>query len=291
MSQPTLEKVSSNKAFGGELIKYKYKSAALGGLDANFNLFLPGNSAATKVPVLLYLAGLTCTEDNGAQKGAFLGAAAKEGIALLFPDTSPRGAGIEGEDDDWDFGTGAGFYLNATNPKYSRHYNMRTHITLELPEVLEAAGLPLDFTRQSIFGHSMGGHGALVTYLASTTKQYRSASAFAPISNPVNAPWGQKAFSGYLQGGVTEAKEQYDATELIARHTEPVHILIDYGTSDNFYKAGQLLPENFLKAAREAGYNEVQVRVREQEGYDHSYYFISTFAEDHIHFHANFLKA
>jgi len=290
MSGTELEKVSASKAFGGDLIKYKFKSAALGGLDASFNLFLPAKAANAKVPVLFYLAGLTCTEDNGAQKGCFLGPAAKEGIAILFTDTSPRGAGIEGENDDWDFGTGAGFYLNATNPKYSRHYNMGTHIQLEIPQILETAALPIDLTRMSIFGHSMGGHGALCIYLASKTKPYRSVSAFAPISNPIKAPWGQKAFVGYLQGGIAEAKEKYDATELISRHTDPVHILIDYGTSDGFYKAGQLLPENFLSAARQAGYDEMQVRVREQEGYDHSYFFISTFAEDHIHFHANFLK-
>ncbi|KAF8481042.1 carbohydrate esterase family 1 protein [Russula ochroleuca] len=287
----TLEKVSSTKSYEGDLIKYKFKSAALGGLDACFNLFLPANAASAKVPVLIYLAGLTCTEDNGAQKGNFLGPAAKEGIAILFADTSPRGAGIEGEDDDWDFGTGAGFYLDATNPKYALHYNMRTHIQFEIPQVLEIAGLPIDLTRMSIFGHSMGGHGALCTYLASKANQYRSVSAFAPISNPINAPWGQKAFVGYLQGGIHEAKEQYDATELISKHSDPVHILIDYGTGDYHYKAGQLLPENFLNAARKAGYNDVQVRVREQVGYDHSYYFISTFAEDHVQFHAEFLKA
>jgi len=151
---------------------------------------------------------------------------------------------------------------------------------------------PQDFKRQSIFGHSMGGHGALTLYLSSTTKQYRSASAFAPISNPTKCPWGEKAFNGYLQGGVEEAKEKYDATELISKSKEPVHILIDYasarlftdftpthwslqGTGDNFYKQGQLLPENFLKAARDSGYDEFQVRVRSQEDYDHSYYFVS----------------
>ncbi|KAI0080366.1 carbohydrate esterase family 1 protein [Panus rudis PR-1116 ss-1] len=290
----SLEKVSSNKAFDGELIKYKFKSAALGGLYANFNLFLPPNAQNGKVPLLVYLSGLTCTEDNAAQKGHFLGPAAKEGIALLFPDTSPRGAGIEGEDDDWEFGTGAGFYLNATNPKYSKHYNMLTHVTVELPQVIETAGLPIDFSRQSIFGHSMGGHGALTIYLNSIiqgTKKYRSVSAFSPIANPTKCRWGEKAFNGYLQGGVEEAKAQYDATELIQNVKSPVHILIDYGTADNFYKQGLLLPENFLKAARDSGYDEVQVRVRSQDGYDHSYYFISTFGADHIHFHANFLKA
>ncbi|KAF9566148.1 esterase D [Agrocybe pediades] len=290
---PSLEKLSSNKVFGGDLIKYKFKSSALGGLDAQFNLFMPfsGSGDQETFPVLVYLAGLTCTEDNGAQKGGFFSVAASQGIAILFPDTSPRGAGVPGEDADWDFGTGAGFYLDATKPEYAKHYNMATHITKELPQVIQAAGLPLDFGRQSIFGHSMGGHGALTLYLSSETRQYRSASAFAPISNPSKCPWGEKAFKGYLQGGIEEAVPKYDATELIAKTTEPVHILIDYGTGDNFYKQGQLLPENFLKAARDAGHDEFQVRVRSQPDYDHSYYFISTFASDHIHFHANFLKA
>ncbi|KAK7680566.1 hypothetical protein QCA50_016348 [Cerrena zonata] len=290
----SLQKVSSNKTFGGELIKYKFKSEVLGGLDANFNLFLPPSAQKGKVPILTYLSGLTCTEDNAAQKGSFLGPAAQEGIAILFPDTSPRGAGIEGESDSWDFGLAAGFYVDATNPKWSKHYNMLSHVTVELPSVLTAADLPIDFTRQSIFGHSMGGHGALTLYLSSLhqgVKQYRSVSAFAPISNPINCPWGQKAFGGYLKDGIEEAKEKYDATELIKRAKFPVNILVDYGTGDNFYIQGQLLPENFLKAARDNGYDEVQVRVRSQEGYDHSYYFISTFGADHIHFHANFLKA
>jgi len=287
-----LEKVSSNKHFEGTLTKYKFKSAALGGLDAQFNLFLPANAAHGKVPVLFYLSGLTCTEDNGAQKGGFMRDAASEGIALIFPDTSPRGAGIEGEDKDWDFGTGAGFYLNATNPKYSKHYNMLTHVTLELPQIIESAGIPIDFKRQSIFGHSMGGHGALTLYLSSLskTKQYRSASAFSPICHPLKAPTVQRAFKDYLVGGLEEAqKSGYDATELIGETKEPVHILIDYGTADNFLP--HLHPDEFLTAARQAGHDEVQVRVRSHEGYDHSYYFVSTFASDHIHFHANFLKA
>lgn len=268
---PALEKLSSNKTFEGELIKYKFKSAALGGLHTQFNLYLPPDTTNKKVPVLIYLAGLTCTEDNGAQKGNFFKTASAEGIALLFPDTSPRGAGIPGETDSWDFGVGAGFYLNATKPEFSKHYNMLTHVTMELPQIIEAAGLPIDFSRQSIFGHSMGGHGALTIYLASKTKQFRSVSAFSPIANPSKCPWGEKAFNGYLQGGIEEGKQQYDAAELISRHKEPVHILIDYGTADNFYKQGQLLPENFLKAARGAGYDEVQIRVRSHEGYDHSY--------------------
>ncbi|KAJ7630759.1 carbohydrate esterase family 1 protein [Roridomyces roridus] len=285
-----LDLVSSNRCFGGELRKYKHQSAALGGLVANFNLFLPAQASSKKVPLLVYLAGLTCTEDNGAQKGGFFGAAAEHGIAVVFPDTSPRGAGIEGEDADWDFGTGAGFYLNATHPKFSKHYNMLTHITMEIPQVILTAELPIDLTRQSIAGHSMGGHGALTLYLAgSQPNQYKSASAFAPICNPIKCPWGQKAFDGYLQGGVAEAASLYDATELIKKRTDPVNILIDYGTGDNFYKQGQLLPENFLQAARDAGHGESEVLVRSQEGYDHSYFFISTFAADHVNFHAKFL--
>ncbi|KAI5124160.1 hypothetical protein M0805_000969 [Coniferiporia weirii] len=287
-----LKELSKNKVFEGTLTKYSFKSTALGGLQANFNLFLPANASSTaKVPLLVYLAGLTCTEDNGAQKGGFFKDAASEGIAILFPDTSPRGAGIDGEDADWDFGTGAGFYLNATSPKFAEHYNMHAHITKELPAILTAAELPVDTSRQSVFGHSMGGHGALTIYLAAPPGVYRSASAFAPIANPTECPWGQKAFAGYLAGGIDEGRTHYDATELIRRVKEPVHILVDYGTGDNFYKQGQLLPENFLKAAREAGHDEVEVRVRSQEDYDHSYYFISTFAPDHVHFHANFLKA
>lgn len=288
----SLEKLSSNKHYEGMLVKYKFRSAVLGDTYTQFNLFLPANAAQGKVPVLIYLAGLTCTEDNGAQKGGFMRDAAAQGIALLFPDTSPRGAGIDGEDVDWDFGSGAGFYLNATNTKWSKHYNMLSHVTQELPQVLEKAGLPLDFTRQSIFGHSMGGHGALTVYLASLlsgTKQYRSASAFSPICEPSEVPWGTKAFSGYLAGGVAEGKDRYDATAMIGKVKGAVNILVDYGTADNFLY--QLRPDKFLEAARVAGHDEVQVRVRKQEGYDHSYYFISTFASDHIHFHANFLKA
>lgn len=288
----SLEQLSSNKHYEGTLAKYKFRSAALGDTYTQFNIFLPANAAQGKVPVLVYLAGLTCTEDNGAQKGSFMRDAAAQGIALLFPDTSPRNAGIEGEDVDWDFGSGAGLYLNATNPKWSKHYNMLNHVTQELPQVLQKAGLPLDFTRQSIFGHSMGGHGALTLYLASLlsgTKQYRSASAFSPICEPSEVPWGTKAFSGYLAGGVAEGKDRYDATVMIGKVKGAVNILVDYGTADNFLY--QLHPDKFLEAARVAGHDEVQVRVRKQEGYDHSYYFISTFASDHIHFHANFLKA
>ncbi|KZV91337.1 putative esterase D [Exidia glandulosa HHB12029] len=288
----SLETVQSNKSFGGVITKYKFESKALGGLNAQFNVFVPESDGSTKFPVLWYLAGLTCNEDTGPWKGGFLRDAADAGIALIFPDTSPRGAGVQGEDDDWQFGTGAGFYLNATADKWAKNYRMRAHIIEELPAVIQAAtSIPLDFTRQSIFGHSMGGLGALTLYLKHRDL-FVSCSAFAPISNPTNAPWGHTAFGGYLKGGVDEGKE-YDPTELIKTvgGDAGVHILVDYGDADNFYKQKQLLPENLVAAAEKAGFPTSQVTVRAQPGYDHSYYFISTFAPEHIKFHAKFLKA
>ncbi|KAG8928206.1 hypothetical protein FRC02_007235 [Tulasnella sp. 418] len=226
-----------------------------------------------------------------AWKGGFIRDAAAERIALVFPDTSPRGAGVEGEDADWDFGTGAGFYINASVEKFSRHYNMYSHIVDEIPQVIQTLAIPLDTKKSSIFGHSMGGHGALTLYLRNLDK-YLSASAFAPITNPSNpdCQWGQKAFKGYFSNGVEEGKS-YDATELIRiANSRDLHLLVDYGDADNFYKQGQLLPENFAAAARDAGFDETLVNVRCQPGYDHSYYFISTFASEHIRYHAKFLR-
>ncbi|KAI6153744.1 carbohydrate esterase family 1 protein [Pisolithus tinctorius] len=287
-----LEQLSCSKHFGGKLTKYKFRSTALGDLDARLNIFLPGNSIHGKVPVLMYLGGLTCTEDNAAQKGGFMRDAAAEGIAIIFPDTSPRGAGIQGEDDHWDFGTGAGWYVDATHPQWAKHYRMFTHVTQELPQIIEASGLPVDFSRQSILGHSMGGHGALVLYLTSILSgrnTYRSCSAFSPVCAPSVVPWGIKGFNGYLAGGVEEGRDKYDATTLIGKVKGPVNILIDYGTADEFKH--QLKPDLFADAARKAGFDESQVRVRGQDDYDHSYYFVSTFASEHVKFHAGFLKA
>ncbi|GAA5981115.1 hypothetical protein JCM5350_007160 [Sporobolomyces pararoseus] len=292
-----MEQVSQNYSFGGVIRKYKISSSkSLGGLESQFNVFLPRQAIEgkeTKVPVLYYLAGLTCNEDTGAQKGGFLRDAAEQGIALVFPDTSPRGAGIEGEDKDWDFGTGAGFYLNATNDKYSKHYNMYDFIVRELPDYLK--DLPLDLSRSSIMGHSMGGHGALSLYLKNlnSSNPYRSASAFAPIANSTKAPWGEKAFGGYLKGGVEEGKE-YDATELLKKEEvkgKDLKIFIDVGLGDQFYQQKQLLPENFIKARDEAGFSKDQVRVNLHENYDHSYWFISTFGPSHIKFHADVLNS
>jgi len=292
-TQSTLECVSSNKCFGGFLKKFKFKSAALGGLDTNFNIFIPeAASQENRVAILVYLAGLTCTEDTGAQKGGFFRDASANNMALLFPDTSPRGANVDGEDESWDFGTGAGFYLDATNPKYSRYYNMYTHITSELPKVIEEGGIAIDWNRKSIFGHSMGGHGALTIYLKElqSSSPYRSASAFAPICNATEAPWGKKAFDGYLRGGIAEAKGKYDATELVANAPGPLKILIHTGNDDQFYKQKQLLPEKFAEAVSRNKHSENTVTVNMVKGYDHSYYFISSFAAEHLNFHAQYLR-
>ncbi|GAC96021.1 alpha/beta hydrolase [Pseudozyma hubeiensis SY62] len=281
----SLTQKSANKVCNGTLTKYTFTSSSLGSLETSINVFLPSSATSTSPkPVLYFLSGLTCTEDNAAQKGGFFSAAEAEGIALVFPDTSPRGAGIEGEDESYDFGTGAGFYLNATKSPWDKHYKMYEFITSELPSKL--SDLPIDTKKASIFGHSMGGHGALTLYLKNRDL-YRSASAFSPICNPTACPWGEKAFNGYLKGGVEEGK-QYDATLLLKEAKDGVKILVDSGTADDFYKQGQLLPENFEKVAKDKGFKDVQVRL--QDGYDHSYYFISTFAGEHVKFHAKFLK-
>ncbi|CAO1623044.1 unnamed protein product [Parajaminaea phylloscopi] len=288
----TLQKQSSNKVFDGTLTKYSFKSKALGNLDAKLNIFLPPQaSESNPVPIIYYLAGLTCTEDNGAQKGGFFETASKEGIAICFPDTSPRGAKIEGEDESYDFGSGAGFYVNATKEPWNKHYNMYEHVVNEIPEKLREGKVPVDLSKASIFGHSMGGHGALTLYLREGDAKYKAASAFAPICHPTACPWGDKAFNGYLAGGLEEGKS-YDATELIAKSEgKKLNILIDSGLADNFYESKQLLPEDFEAAARKAGHSEDAVTVRLREGYDHSYFFIASFGPDHVRWHAKILKA
>ncbi|KAI6007155.1 carbohydrate esterase family 1 protein [Pisolithus albus] len=274
-----LEQLSCAKHFSGTLTKYKFKSSVLGDLDAKFNVFLPSSSAHGKVPVLMYLGGLTCTEDNAAQKGGFMRDAAAEGIAIIF---LIRHREVPGSRERTTIGI-----------------SEQVLAAQELPQVIEAAGLPVisapsyqDFSRQSVLGHSMGGHGALVLYLTSLLRgsnMYRSCSAFAPVCAPSVAPWGIKAFGGYLSGGVEEGRDKYDATLLIERVRAPVNILIDYGTADEFKH--QLNPDLFVDAARKAGFDETQVQVRGQDGYDHSYYFVATFAPEHVKFHARILKA
>ena len=269
--------------FGGKLLKLSHQSKACN-CEMKLNLFLPGSASSSKpAPVLFYLAGLTCTGDNGAEKGFFQAKASEKGIAVVYPDTSPRGLGIEGEDESYDFGSGAGFYVDATKDPWTKGYNMYTYINDELSKALFSQFTELDGNRVSVTGHSMGGHGALTLFLKNPGK-YKSVSAFAPITNPTKCPWGEKAFNGYF--GSVEAGKEHDATELLQKYSGDVDILIDQGTGDNFYKQGQLLPENFEVAAKKAGKS---VKVRYQDGYDHSYFFISTFASDHVEHAAKYL--
>jgi S-formylglutathione hydrolase len=275
-----LEVVSSHHCFGGWQRYYRHESAQIG-LPMRFAAYLPPQAAAGPVPVLFYLAGLTCTEETFMIKAGAQRLAAELGIMLVAPDTSPRGAGIAGEDQDWDFGTGAGFYLDATRDPWRRHYRMYSYIADELCAIA-TSDLPGDPARMSIFGHSMGGHGALVLALRNPAR-FRSVSAFAPIAAPSRSPWGVKAFGGYL-GDDREAWKAYDATELMAglRNPYPHGILVDQGLADGFL-AEQLHPEAFEDACRRAGQ---PLQLRRHEGYDHGYYFISTFMEEHLRFHA-----
>ena len=284
MSAPTV--VSSTRCFGGYQKVCDHASDVLK-CRMKFAVFLPSKAQETKVPVLYWLSGLTCTEQNFITKAGAQRCAEEHGLIIVAPDTSPRGCGIEGEDESWDFGTGAGFYVDATEEKWKTNYNMFSYITKELPALIQAH-FPALPDKQSLFGHSMGGHGALICALKNPGK-YLSVSAFAPICNPINCPWGQKAFNGYL-GADRDSWKNWDATELVANYSGPPfpYILIDQGKDDTFLTQGQLLPENFVEACRKVS---MPVVLRNQEGYDHSYYFISTFVEDHIKHHAEVLNA
>lgn len=280
MSTDTLEVISRHRCFGGTQTFYRHASSAIG-LPMNFSVFLPPQAEQGRVPVLFYLAGLTCTEETFMIKAGAQRRAAELGLMLVAPDTSPRGAGVAGEDDDWDFGTGAGFYLDATQGPWARHYRMESYVADELFKIATSE-LPGDPERAGIFGHSMGGHGALV--LAQRHPgQYRSVSAFAPIAAPSQCPWGEKAFTGYL-GEDRALWAKHDASELMAASSKPFPngILIDQGLADNFLE-NQLNPEAFEAACAKAGQ---PLTLRRHEGYDHGYYFISTFMDDHLAFHA-----
>ena len=244
-----------------------------------FGVYLPPQAARGKVPALYYLAGLTCTEETFAIKGGAQRLAAEHGIALVCPDTSPRGADLPGEADSWDFGVAAGFYLDATAEPWSRHYRMARYVTQELPALVESA-LPVDGRLRGVFGHSMGGHGALVTALRDPGR-WHSVSAFAPISNPCAVPWGQKAFGNYL-GPDRAAWEEWDASALMRRKAYPGPILVDQGGADQFLER-ELHPQA-LRAAADASGQELTLRM--QDGYDHSYWFIQTFMADHLAHHA-----
>ncbi len=243
----------------------------------HFSVYQPPQ-VQKSLPVLYFLSGLTCTEENFMVKANAQKYAAEYGLILVAPDTSPRNIGIPGENDDWDFGTGAGFYVDATQAPWSNYYNMYSYIVEELPNII-AANFSIDTNKQGIFGHSMGGHGALVCAIRNPNK-FKSVSAFAPIVAPMQCAWGNKAFTGYLG----EDKENwclYDASELVRKHKYYGHILIDQGTDDKFIQE-QLKPELFEQACQEV--NQF-LTLRYQQGYDHSYYFISSFIEDHIKHH------
>jgi S-formylglutathione hydrolase len=270
--------LSEHACFGGVQRFYQHDSSAIG-LPMRFSIYLPPGFEAKGLPALFYLAGLTCTEETFAIKGGAQRVAAEEGLALVMPDTSPRGANVAGETDSWDFGVGAGFYVDATQDPWSQHYRMYSYI-LELRElVLREFGF--DAERCGIFGHSMGGHGALVLALRNPTL-FRSVSAFAPIAAPTRCPWGDKAFSGYL-GADKASWNAYDATELVASGPVrfPQGILVDQGLADKFL-AEQLNPDAFEAACADAGQ---PVTLRRHAGYDHGYYFISTFVEEHVRLH------
>lgn len=276
-----LKNTSQNKVFGGWHKQYVHQSSS-NNCEMRFAIFLPPNASSShKVPVLYWLSGLTCTDENFMQKAGAFKVAAELGIAIVAPDTSPRGEGVA-NDDNYDLGQGAGFYVNATQSPWAKHYHMYDYITQELPELIESH-FPVS-SKKSISGHSMGGHGALVIGLRNP-EQYQAISAFSPISNPMNCPWGIKAFSHYL-GDDRDNWQAYDASRLLKSAVQAPPILVDQGNADQFLME-QLKPETLLESALE---NNVSIDVRMQEGYDHSYYFISSFIEEHLEFHAQHLK-
>lgn len=274
-----LETLSSGRCFGGTQAFYRHVSQETGAA-MRFAAFLPPAAERGKVPVVWCLAGLTCTEENFMVKAGAQRIAAQLGLMLIGPDTSPRGEGVPDDPDGaYDFGLGAGFYLDATEAPWAANYRMRSYVEHELP-ALVAAELPADMERQSILGHSMGGHGALTIGLRNPGR-FRAVSAFAPIVSPINCPWGEKALGGYL-GPDRDAWRQYDACALIEDGARVDELLVDQGEADAFLET-QLKPELLQAACAKAG---VTLTLRRQPGYDHSYYFISTFIEDHLRWHA-----
>ena len=274
--------VSEQKAFGGTQGVYSHRSRETS-CDMEFSVFMPPCAASGPVPVIYYLSGLTCTQDNVTTKGGFQRHASECGLAVVCPDTSPRGAGYDGEDASYDFGSGAGFYVDATQSPWSGMYRMYSYVASELPALI-AGNFNVEDTCAGIFGHSMGGHGALTIGLKNPGF-YKSVSAFAPITAPMQCSWGQKAFAGYL-GDDRKSWQNHDATELVrAGHRSSGSILIDQGTADNFLEE-QLKPQLFETACKDAGQH---LQLRWQDGYDHSYYFMASFMEDHIRHHAKAL--
>ncbi len=273
---PTVK--STNRAFGGVQGVYEHASRATG-TPMTFSAFVPDHAPGEKLPVLWFLSGLTCTHANVTEKGEFRRACAEHKVIFIAPDTSPRGDDVP-DDDAYDFGKGAGFYVDATQEPWSANFRMRSYIEDELPTLIAAEFSMADMTRQGITGHSMGGHGALTIALRNSGR-FRSVSAFAPIVSPLNCPWGEKALGGYL-GPDRAAWQPYDACALIDDGARVPEILVDQGDADAFL-ADQLKPELLAQACERAG---IDLTLRMQPGYDHSYYFISTFMADHIAWHA-----
>ncbi|MCP9221288.1 S-formylglutathione hydrolase [Erythrobacter sp. LQ02-29] len=278
-----METVSENRSHGGTQGVYSHDSRETG-TEMTFSVFVPDHDPGTKLPVLWYLSGLTCTHANVTEKGEYRAACAEHGIVFVAPDTSPRGEGVP-DADGYDMGQGAGFYLDATQDPWADNFRMRSYIERELPALIERQ-FPVDMDRQSVTGHSMGGHGAL-TFGLRNPDRFRSVSAFAPICAPAQVPWGEKAFTSYL-GEDRAAWAEYDAVALIGNGARLPNLLVDQGTADNFLEEGQLRPDLLREACENAG---IEAEIRMHEGYDHSYYFISTFLAEHVAWHAERLKA
>jgi len=272
-----METVSTNRSFAGTQGVYSHASVETG-TDMTFAVYVPDHEQGVKLPVVWYLSGLTCTHANVMEKGEYRRAASELGLIIVAPDTSPRGEDVA-DDEAYDMGQGAGFYVDATEEPWAKHFRMRSYIEKELPALI-AREFPVDMERQAIFGHSMGGHGALTIALRNPDR-YKSVSAFSPIVSPLNCPWGEKALGGYL-GNDKAAWREYDACALIEDGARVADILVDQGTSDNFLEE-QLKPQLLAEACDKAG---IKLSLNMRDGYDHSYYFISTYMADHLRWHA-----
>lgn len=282
-----MQVLSEHACFGGTQGFYRHESSEIG-LPMQFGVFRPPQARQGRVPALYYLAGLTCNEETFANKAGAQRLAAELGLMLVTPDTSPRQTGIEGADAAWDFGTAAGFYLDASRAPWARHWRMASYVTRELPALIEAE-FAADSERRGLFGHSMGGHGALTLALRNPGR-YRSVSALAPIAAPTQCPWGVKAFTGYFGDETPEQRAAWaahDATELVKSGARLPHLLIDQGLADKFL-AEQLHPDRFEAACQAAGQ---PLTLRRHAGYDHGYYFIATVVADHLAHHARQLRA
>ena len=288
MSESLLEEIGSNLSFGGQQLRYRHHSNILN-CDMTFSIYLPPQAKQAPVPVLYWLSGLTCSDENFVTKAGAQQHAAEYGIAIVCPDTSPRGEGVpDDEESAYDFGLGAGFYINATEQPWATHYQMYDYVVEELP-VLINAEFPVDGSKVAISGHSMGGHGALTVALKNP-ERYCSVSAFSPICSPINCPWGQKALSKYIGDESQGHWNSQDTVELVKTADDQLKqsmpVLVDQGDADNFL-AEQLNTQLLIDTAEQVGF---PMQIRFQSGYDHSYFFIASLIGEHIRFHSNYLR-